>query len=300
MKALCLVTATCNCEIMARSVEAAGHECLIEQYTNRPHDRHVELIELAKKEKPDFIVYIGSIEQYSTCLPVPSVDVLCALNDVAPMIHICGDACDSSWWSWLEKYNSKQCFTVQVSIDGSFDNPIATYDNGVLALTPIDCRPFNPLLWSDRSTRLGLVGGLGHTKRFATITSLINQKMLTFTETSPTRTYAEMAAILCNSKMVLNNADNGTGNRQHVKGRVIEAGFANCCLLESLGSPTNRWFVPGQEYLEYDDVHEVGLILRDRTEESLILIANKFHTRIVNEHHPKVFWNKVLQKAGLC
>ena len=283
---------------MARSVEAAGHECVIEQYTDRPHDRHVELITLTKLVKPDFIVYIGSIEQYASCLPVPSVDILCKLNDIAPMIHLCGDACDSAWWSWLDNYDKKQCFALQVSIDGSFDNPIASYKNGMLALTPIDCRPFEPKPWSERSIRLGLVGGLGHTKRLVTITELINQKLLTFVETSKDRSYTEMAKILCDSQIILNGADNGTGNRQHVKGRVIEAGFAGCCLFESRGSPTNRWFVPGQEYFEYDGAQEVANILNSNSD--FEITAVRFHNSIVREHHPKVFWGKVLDGIGLC
>ena len=299
MKALCLVTATCNCEIMARSVEAAGHECIIEQYTNRPHDRHVELVTLAKLQKPDFIIYIGAIEQSAECLPVPSVDVLCSLNDVAPMIHICGDACDSPWWNWLNTYDQKQCFTVQVGIDGTTDNPIANFKNGMLLLTPVDCRVFNPLLWSERSIRLGMVGGLGHSRRHAAISTLSSQQLLSFTETYKQRPYAEMASIMCNTKLTLDNSDNGSGNGQHVKGRVIEAGFAGCCLLETRGSPTANWFTPGHEYIEYDSPGEVATII-NRNDEELSLIAYKFRSRMIDEHHPKIFWDKVLHKAGLC
>jgi hypothetical protein len=298
VKALCLVTITCNCEILARSVEAAGHECLVELYTNGENDRHLQLVEIAKAWKPDFISYIGAIS--GGTLPVPSPDILCALNAVAPMIHLCGDACDSSWWDWLHEYDRRQCFTVQVSMDGSPDNPILGFKNGISLLSPVDCRPFFPRPWSERSIRLGLVGGYGHSLRANTISALLDQGLLSFTVTHQDRSYAEMARIMCDTRVTLNNADNGTGNRRHVKGRVIEAGFAGSCLLETRGSPTADWFAPGYEFLEYDDANEVMQILNDRSDDDLRSIAGRFHARMVREHHPRVFWDKVLHKAGLC
>jgi hypothetical protein len=295
MKALALVTYT-DCENKWRSLEAAGHEVTIERYDDRPHDRHDELVELTRRIAPDFAVFIGALEPYHT-KPVPSPDVLRRVRDVAPLIHMCNDAADDPWWDKLIEYDRKACFDVQVSIDGSTHNPIASFAIGLLALTPTDHRPFAPRPWDEREIGCGFVGGLGHSRRADDIRTLQSMGALDFRPGPEGRSYDEFARIMCDIRVMPNFPDTGTGRFTHVKGRVVEAGLAGCCVIERRGAPTDHWFMPGMDYLEYDTMDDVRALLEDPR---LEMIARRFHDRVLTEHHPRVFWRRVLEKAGVA
>lgn len=296
MRALALVTHTPDCENKWQSFECLGNEVTVERYDDRPHDRHGELVELAKRLRPDVIIYIGAIEKYHLH-PVPRPDVLKRLRDVAPMVHICGDASDVPWWEWLDLYEREGCFSVQVSIDGSPATPVAQY--GLVLLTPVDVRAFRPKLWNDRSIKCSTVGGKGHTRRADLINALQSAGQLTLVGTG--NSYAQMGAAMCDSKFTFNAPFNGTGTGMHVKGRVVEAGFARSCLLELRGSPTQRWFTPGADYVEYDNADEACFYLEQLEANSVhyMKIASSLHARCHREHHPAVFWKRVLHCAGV-
>jgi hypothetical protein len=85
-------------------------------------------------------------------------------------------------------------------------------------------------------------------------------------------------------QIIANHAQTGGGGQQHVKGRVVEAGWAGACLLENPGSPTSRWFDPGVDYMEYGAENI-----------DVEAMAARFHERVVIEHHPSVFWHKALE-----
>src|SRR6266702_693972 len=157
MKILALTTHAWNCEIWWKSLESVGHHVLIEQYDNRPHYLHSDIIDIARAYKPDFIVYAGAVEQYHK-RPVLTIDSLLKLKNIAPTILICGDGRDERWWDLLFEYDARHCFNLLVNIDGSFETPIAEFDNGLVLLTPIDPRFFKLKPWADRSVEFGMVG----------------------------------------------------------------------------------------------------------------------------------------------
>ncbi len=292
MKALCLITHTCNCETLARSFESFdGNECRLEQYDNRSD--HGELVIIAKEYEPDLIIYIGAITGVHG-RPIPSVDSLRALNDVSPMVHICGDGCDRTWWPILYEYDRHQCFTVQVNIDGHFDTPIASFNNGMIRLTPLDCRVFKPRLWKDRSVLVGYNGSHGSGERAQTIVAL-------GASTCGTVPYSAMADFMCGCKIIVNCPVNGTGDRDHIKGRVIEAGFSGSCLFERSNDITRKWFDPITDFIEFSNASDAANKLEwARSNDSEIeAIAGRFHMRMIAEHHPKVFWKDVLNKMGI-
>jgi hypothetical protein len=299
MRVLCLITYT-DCFNKWKSLEAAGFDVTVEQYDDRPYDRQGEIVELAKTLRPDFIVFIGALEPYHT-RPVLQPDVLRRLRDVAPSIHMCNDAADDPWWPKLEEYDRKACFDVQVSIDGSVHNPIASFANGLLTLTPTDHRPFVPKPWGDRGVGCGFVGGIGHSQRFDAISGLRASGHLTFFEGPADRSYDEFARTMCDIKVMPNFPYTGTARFLHVKGRVVEAGFAGCLVVELRGAPTANWFTKGVEYLEYGSIDELRAIIADVDAEPDMFseMAARFHDRVVAEHHPVVFWRKVLDKAGV-
>lgn len=297
MKALALVTHTNNCESLWRSFESLGHECHAEVYDDRPHSRHNELVDLAVSFKPDLIIYIGAIEKYHN-RPVPYPDILCRLREIAPSVHICGDASCHTWWEPLQEYDDKQCFTVQVSIDGSHNTPIAKFKNGIILLTPTDPRAFEPQIpWDEKDIKCGYVGGLSPWQRQEVVRNLTQQGLLQHIAGSPNRSYARMGKLMNKMKISFNMCINGAGDNFHVKGRVIEAGFAGSCLMEQSGATTAQWFSPGQDYLEYMSIDHAARIIKDVEDDVLRGFAQRFQKKVREQHHPKVFWDKVLAKC---
>jgi hypothetical protein len=295
MRVLCLITYT-DCENKYRSLQSIGHEVFTQQYDNRPHEQHHELVDTARSWRPDFILFIGAIEQYHG-RPVPQPDVLRALNSVAPMVHMCDDAGDPPWWPMLEVYEKEKCFTVQVSIDGAPGTPIDRFENGMLELTPIDWRSFKPVPWEQKTIKLGMVGGLGHSERKATTEALQQKGLIDFRQGPIGRTYDEMGAIMCNTKITYNYGITGSTQSMHVKGRVVETGFAGSVLLEKRGSPTKNWFEPGVDYLEFDNAEEAAQIVEITDDDHLRQMAARFHCKVFTRHHPLLFWQRVLTKA---
>jgi hypothetical protein len=296
MHALFLVTHTADCEKNWQSWNCIGNTCQVEPYDNRPHGNQDEIVALAKYIKPDVIVYIGAIEKYHR-RPVLLPDVLKRLRDVAPSIHIVGDASDKPWWPWLMLYDDKGCFSVQVSIDGSFDTPLATSPTGMIKLTPTDPTPFLSLSWEGKKVFCGMAGGLGHTERKMLVQYLTMAGVLDWRKDM---SFHGMAQFLADCKLVVNSPMNGTGDSVHVKGRVIEAGWAGACLLERNNPCTSHWF-DDSLYLRYrfpNDAREQIEWARAHDAE-IEDMAMRFHGVVKERHHPMVFWQDVLAKAGV-
>jgi len=300
MKALCLVTFA-DCDNKVKSLEAAGFAVETRQYDKSYFHGHMAIVDEAKNRiKPDFIVYIGAIP--GPVHSVPTFGIFRQFRKIAPLIHMCNDAGDAPWWPYLKAYNEEDCFDVQVAIDGS-SSPINTFKNGIALLTPIDCRPFEPKPWNERTTNMAMSSNaIGHGARGRVVQGLIDRRILTFRKgTNELHSYEDYAQFLCNSKIVFNHPMTGSGDYQHVKGRVVEAGFAGACLLERKGSPTSTWLLPGIDYLEYEDndPDAVVALMTNAGDTILQQTAHNLHERVVRIHHPKVFWNAVLAKAGL-
>lgn len=302
MKALILRTHTTDCDNYWRSFESLGHECVQLIYDQFPHEAHArEILDKAMDLAPDLIIYVGAIEQYHG-RPVPKIDVLSCLNDIAPMIHICGDSSDKAWWPHLNAYHAAGCFRVQVGIDGNRETPIAKFgERGVVLLTCIDPKWFrlhtNP--WSVRPIKTGMAGGLGHGERKILVEHMTKNAGMVWHNSASGATYQEMADFLCRCKFVVNSPMNGTGDGYHVKGRVIEAGLAGAVLVEKRGSPTHDWFQVGQDFASYDTPAQAAeciekLLAKPKLAEAM---ANNLRTRILADHSPKVFWDQVLRRA---
>jgi hypothetical protein len=292
MKAVVFHTFSSDCENKWMSLQAAGHDVHLIQYDDRPHDRHGELVEEVRRVAPDFAVFIGACEQ-SHNRPVPNVDILRRIRDVTPFIHMCDDAADPPWWPQLQTYHDQACFTVQVSIDGGHDAPLSAFSEGMTLLTPVDTRVFSPRPWHEREIPFSFVGNIGGGDRSHVITRLCERGLLQFYQMSPSRSYADMAAIIGNSRFVFNHTLTGTGTRSHVKGRVVECGFAGAALIEYGPSLMGDWFRP-DEYFAAQTIDEVEAIIRTQAGDD---VAARFHDKVEREHHPRVFWDKVLTKA---
>jgi hypothetical protein len=298
MRALFLRTWTIDCEKHWLSLQCLGHEISTLQYDDKPHEQHEELVAAAKAINPDIIVFLGAIEKYHL-KPVPQPVILRKFRDIAPTIHLCSDASDHPWWEWLKLYDQSECFDLQVSIDGNFECPIADFKNGLIKLTPTDPAAFKPLPWSERNVMAAITGGLGHGERAALIAFLTASPDVEWVRKV---SYEEMCTFMCRSKLSVNHWMNGTGDKYHVKGRVIETGWAGACLLERSNPHTSYWFKPGVEFLEYGELKEASRKLEwvKANSDAAGEIAQRFHERMVKEHHPKVFWGSVFDKLGLA
>ncbi len=298
MNVLFLITHTPNCEPFWRSLEAVGHKVHVELYDDRPHDRHQELVELARTLKPDFAVYIGAYAP-SHKRPVPSTDILSQIRATCPFILLCGDAADDPWWPVLEDYHQKDCFDAMVAIDGSFNTPIKEFAEGLTLLTPLDPRVYRPWPWGKRTITTGMIGGLGGL-RGQIVYELSVQGLIDYRLGPIGRSYADYATLLCLTKITLNFAQTGTGKYLHVKGRVVEAGFAGSTVLETKGSPLKEWgFVPGEDYFEYEGLEDLVDFLKNVPDELVEKMASKFTVKMTVDHNPWIFWGKVLAKAGV-
>lgn len=262
------------------------------------------MLSRAKEYAPDLIVYIGS--RWGM---VPSTAALAHLNHhLAPSVHVCSDAADPPWHDMLLDYHYKGCFALQVSIDGSHKWPLA--DSGLTALTPVDPSTFStPKPHAERSVVVGYAGNPGSgngSKRTGMLSALLAMppvgRMIDLRiRSNLPYTYESYCDYLGKCRMSLNIAWSGTEATCQVKGRVVESGLAGACLLETAGAPTNTWFTPGIEYLEYRDQFEAEQIIRRLENEpaETQAIGEALRRRILAEHTPTHFWNAIFKRIGL-
>ena len=295
MKIVVLKTYTDDTRIYWATLPPLGHEVIPLQYDHLPHDRHSEVITATSELKPDLLIFIGAVES-SHGRPILRLDSLKKLADVAPMIHMCGDAGDEPWWDMLIEYDRAGCFVAQVSIDGNFNTPINDFKNGIIKLCPVDPREFtNRQTWTDRKHFIGLTGNAGHGRR---------GEMMRYVSGLPETTwiqnvsYHDYANFMCNCKVIVNCPMRGSAQGDHVKARVVETGWAGACLLEAGNTHTARWFTPGVEYLEYAHFDEIRMLVHMKDSIDLRYLAMRFHEKVSKEHNPQKFWNDVFSKAA--
>ena len=250
--------------------------------------------------QPDLMVYIGSRWGVQ-----PSTATLARINaQVAPSVHICSDAADPPWWDLLREYHEAGAFALQVAIDGNDQWPGA--QNGLTLLTPIDAKHFGNGATPHvaRAVACGYAGNQGavggNRNMVLQEVAFYNLVTMRLRDDAP-GSYEAMCAFLCDSRMSLNIPYSGTETVFQVKGRVVESGLAGSCLLEVAGSPTNKWFTPGVDYLEYDSMpmcRELIVKLREDREQTERIGAS-LRRRALAEHSPAVFWGKVLEKIGM-
>ena len=82
---------------------------------------------------------------------------------------------------------------------------------------------------------------------------------------------------------------------------MLDAGAAGCCLLENRNSDARHWFVPQEDYLEYESTagaaNQVKWLLNNLTIAQQM--ANNLRDKVRKNHAPLVFWGKVLDLVGL-
>lgn len=301
MKSLFLITQTSEVEKYAISLRnlKLGEVGML-QY-DRVDSSDQVLYAKIKEFAPDLVVYIGSRWGKQ-----PSIAVLSSINEkIAPLVHICSDAADIPWHDLLRDYHMAGAFSLQVAIDGSHKWPCSSTQ--MTALTPVDpaLYPKEPKPHAERTTVCGYGGNQGGgdaSRRTQILTALLMERLLDVRIRSALPfTYEAYVNYLATLRISLNTAFTGTEMAMHVKGRVLESALAGACLLETKGSPTNYWFRPGLDYLEYGDPGEAAQIIRRLAHEpeATQAMADSLRARVMAEHSPAQFWGRIFERIGM-
>lgn len=308
MKALVLKTHSSHCDIWWQSLQGLGWGVHVHQYDQGlrhsgpdrlltlPEEYELAIVNRVLEISPDVVVYIGGTERY------PSLETLRKIRLHAPTVHICGDASDEPWWPFIEEYHREKCFSVQVSLDGSFEGPIARY--GLVLLQPVDpslCP--SPRPWEAREIHCSFVGNttVQDTPRSRLLRDVESRGVVKLFGPYSGDPHREMMEVMCNSKLTFNVAYKGPGEDKFgVKGRVTECGIAGSCLLEQRGSPTAYWFESGIDYFSYASAGEAFELFQEPNVAFRAKCrAERLRAKVLSEHSSTVFWQKVLFRAGV-
>lgn len=131
------------------------------------------------------------------------------------------------------------------------------------------------------------------TDRDNVIHDLSEDAVVTTRRRVSTTSYTEHAEFMMSCLMMLNTSTSGSGATHHIKGRVLEAGWAGCALLESEGSPIAEWFPEGSYFLYRDAAHARHLI-QTLTSHEMSTSANLLSQHVRDHYHPRQIYGEVL------
>lgn len=274
-----------------------SHMTVIHRYDKGPRPVDRSMLDIADATQPDLIVYLGQ----NGGPFVPAESTLARLKGKAPSVNLVFDGCDSTWTALLNQYARRDTFTLAVNIDGGMEWPGS--ERGLTLLTPVSPHFYaNPPPLHARPIDFGFAGGYASKSRADIINHLIAKAGLVIHPRNERYgSYQGYADFMKSCKIVPNVPFSGSDNATQVKGRVVEAGWASCCLLEHRSAPTDRWFRPEFDYITYSEPEEAAQIASWLVEHPLEIakFADRLHKRVVEEHSPSVFWAKVFKAIGL-
>jgi len=236
------------------------------------------MIDRAKLIKPDVIFYIGAVKGLGN----PKIETFLTLKSIAPLINLCSDAADKPWHYVLGYYRNNKCFDLQVSIDGADSADLST-------LTPVDASAFKKV---KKDIRFGFSGSVG---RWNTRSEVVNALdwFGGLTVRSRATSYEDHANFMCRTKILLNTSWTGTEQTHHIKGRVLEAGFAKCVLLEHIDSPIADWF-PKEAYISWKDPKEAAEIAANLNDKEIESTANSLHNAVISKFTASKIYGEIL------
>jgi hypothetical protein len=296
MKTLFYTTGTRDCEKLWRSYTNIYPNTAVTRYDVTGLD----MVACTRDYAPDVIVYVGAVGDFHG-LPVPTSDVLHAVGQVAPMIHVCSDSADPPWWALLNEYHQRGVFALQIGIDGSFDSPIGGFgDRGKVALTPIDPGLFaSNLSWDMRYRVAGFCGGGGFREPLIRDLRRMGTPISWLMEGQEVP-YDDLCRFYGRVRLVWNDARTGSGVARHVKGRAVEAAMAGAVLVEPADSPLRFWFDAGVDYLQYEDLADAHRrIVTGIHDSDAHDMAVRFRDKMVSLHSAQVFWVDALGRVGV-
>jgi len=284
MKALFISTGSRDCLNHARAWESAFGPA--EHVTFNLHGicNDWQLVEAVEKMRPDITLYIGAAKAPG----LPRHPALRQMRAVAPLVNIVSDAADGPWWPMIGMYRTKGCFDLQVSIDGANNSPV-----DLVTLTPVDGRPFEGE--QKRDIRCGFSGNIGRwNERSEVVRSLEWFGGLTLREGG--KGYEDHVDFMKRCRIILNISFTGTGHAHHIKGRVLEAGWAGCALLESEGSPIAEWFPEGC-WIPYDGPRHAKYLLDTLTDDEIDTAAANLAKAVRENYTAAQIYGRIIEGA---
>lgn len=286
MKALFLTTKTSDCTNHKNAWECAFSQAEHITFNHEGIRNDKVIIDAVKAAKPDVVFYIGAMKGSGN----PRAETYQELRRIATTINLCSDAADRPWHPVLATYARMKCFDLQVGIDGPIDAPV-----DLSTLTPVDTRPFD--IDVEKDIWFGFSGSVGKWNgRSEIVKSLEWFGGLEVRHRQGGETYQDHARFMKRCKMLLNISLTGSGHRNHIKGRVLEAGWAGCALLESEGSPIGNWF-PSDCYMIYRNPKEAADMVRDIDDATIDHCAKRLSEEVRTRYHPKMIYTQMLKRA---
>lgn len=236
--------------------------------------------------KPDVVIYSGPAE--GKCRPF--LGTFHEMRKTAKIVNLVCDGGCPNWHPLLETYKKAGCFDLTVNIDGNDEWPKGP--NDFTWIGPIDSSYYNK--YCQKSIDCGFAGGTGSLSRREAIAKLQQSIELTLPERNESwGTYHLYADFMLSCKRVINFSTAGSGLVDHVKYRVLESGWAKCCLFEQKNKITPKYFVPGVEYLEYESIDD----LVDKVKSMDISgYGDRLHAAVAGRYSPQIFWKKVFNR----
>lgn len=197
----------------------------------------------------------------------------------------------------LEDYKDQDVFDAIVNIDGNPDWPQREgKDFTYFGM-------FDPAPWEkvkQRTIKLGYNGAKGDPKyhrRPVVLEALGNALHAVYVKDYAQHAgkYHEYVDYMLSCRATVNTAWCGSGKAQNCKGRVNEAALAGQLLFENRGSPTNLWFIPRLDYIEYDNPQEILDFLEQPYFDDLAeQMGQRFKSEMNRKYGPERFWQKVM------
>ena len=287
MKALFVTTATNDCENHIAAWNSFNEPSVREIFIAGGVPQDDVILATARALQPKVIFYIGAVSGFG----LPSVTTFRALRNIAPLINLCSDAADSPWHQVLDYYRQQECFDLQVGIDGGETSPV-----DLSTITPVDPRPFSGP-GPERDILLGFSGSVGtHSFRGRILGSLKMANLVTVRKRTAGSNYAEHVDFMRRCRSVVNVSLTGSQKAHHVKGRVLEAGWAGCALFEMRWSPT-KTFIPERCLMLYENSSEIPELLQD--DRALTQTATNLAAYVRAHYTPAQIYGQMLSRVGL-
>lgn len=286
MKALFITTQTADCENHVSAWDSLGEAAEHLTFNHHAIRNDWRFLERARELKPEIIFYIGAYKAPGN----PRPETFRELRALAPVVLICSDATDRPWHPVLAGYRTRGCFDLTVGIDGGLGAPV-----DLATLTPVDPRPFE----GDcaRDVRCGFSGSVGRwNARSETVLAL--KWFGGLTVRSREGAYEDHVRFMKRCQMVLNISFTGSQHAHHIKGRVIEAGFAGCALLESEGSPIGDWF-PDDCYITWKDPIDAAQLIASVNDEAIEKAAKRLAEEVRRRYTAKTIYGEILDHLNV-
>ena len=237
--------------------------------------------------RPDVIVYSGANGG-----TVPSIETLQKLREVAPTVHYQGDLEDEEWHPVLRSYRDNKCFDLVMAQTGVQVAGLTDY----ATLTAISPEPYDQKRKKKR-IRCGFSGNFGSEDPRGKILSALGSKV-NVRPRDTTGTYVHYVWFLNQCVIMFNTSYTGSGLHHHVKGRVVEAAWACCALLEMRDSPTKEWF-PEDTFFQYGSVEEALEIISTARLETIREKVSAFKDHALRHYHPAIIYGDMLNRLGI-